>query len=143
METSGCQYESIIAASLANGELPENLRVHLTGCAVCAEVHSVAGRMLQFADGLAEELAEEPRPSAASMWWRLNLLMRQEKARRAQMPLVWMGRICCAAIAIVTGLLVATMPGPVRPAATVGLLALGAVALPVAIALWGWSRSKI
>jgi hypothetical protein len=140
---SDCSQESIVAAALAKGELPEELRLHLAGCAVCGEVHSIARRMLLLADGLAEELTGEPRPSAASMWWRLNLRIRRDRARRAEMPLIWMTRIFYAAIAILAALLVASMPGALRPAAAIGLLALGAVVLPVAITLWGWSRWKI
>lgn len=136
---SDCSQESIIAAALAKGELPEELRLHLEGCAVCGEVHSIARTVQRLADGLAEE----PRPSAASMWWRLNLRMRREKARRAEMPLIWMGRIFYAAVAIMAALLVASMPGALGPVAAIGLLAVGAVVLPVAFALWGWSRSKI
>ena len=136
---SDCPHEPIVADALAKGELPEGLRVHLAGCAVCAEVHSVAGHMLQLADGLAEE----PQPSAASMWWRLNLRMRREKARRAEMPLIWMGRVCYVAIALVAALVAASLPVPARPVAAIGLAALGAVVLPVAVTLWGWSRSKM
>jgi Na+/proline symporter len=88
-------------------------------------------------------MSENPAPSAASMWWRLNIRMRLEKARRAQQPLIWMGRVSYAAIAITIGLLVMQIPGLSQPAAVAGLMALGAVALPVTIALWGWSRSKV
>jgi hypothetical protein len=115
---SDCPQEPTIAASVANDSLPESLVLHLAGCPVCREAHSVALRMRQFASGLAEE----PGPSAASMWWRLDLRMRRERARRAQQPLVWMGRIFTAAI---------------------GLAALSAVVLPVAIVLLTWSCSKL
>lgn len=136
---SKCEQESIIVAALASGELPEQLRLHLAGCAVCREVHSVAGKMLQFANELGEEL----RPSAGSMWWRLNLRMRQEQARRAQAPLIWMTRILYFVAAVTSGLLVASVPGVSRPAAAIGLVALSVLVLPVAIMLWGWSRWKI
>lgn len=136
---SDCPRESIVARALANGEIQEELRLHLASCAVCGEVHSIARRMLVLADGLAEESP----PSASSMWWRLNLRVRREKARRAELPLIWMARVFYAAIAILAALLVASMPGALQPVAGIGLLALGAVVLPVAITLWGWSRWKI
>jgi hypothetical protein len=136
---SKCEQESIIAAATASGELPEQLRLHLVSCAVCREVHSIAGKMLQFANEPGQELC----PSAGSMWWRLNLRMRRERARRAQAPLVWMTRILYFAVAVTSALLAAAVSGVSRPAATIGLFALSALVLPVAIALWGWSRSRI
>lgn len=136
---SDCPQESAIAAALASGALPEELRVHLAGCAVCGEIHSVAGKMLQLADGLSEV----PPPSAAAMWWRLSLRMRQERARRAQMPLIWMGRVFYAMMAITAALLVTLIPPLSGRAGAICLAALSALVLPVAITLWGWSRSKI
>jgi Na+/proline symporter len=91
---------------------------------------------------LANHLAEEPTPSAASMWWRLTLRMRREKARRAEQPLIWMTRISCAVAALTAALLAASIPTPSRRAAEIGLLSLIALVLPVALTLWGWSRSK-
>ena len=46
---------------------------------------------------LASEFAQESRPTAAAMRRRLSLRMRQEKARRAQLPVIWMTRVflCC------------------------------------------------
>lgn len=136
---SDCPQESGIAAAVANGSLPEDLVLHLAGCPVCSEAHSVARKMRQFASGFAEELG----PSAASMWWRLNLRMRRERARRAQQPLVWMARIFYAAIAVTPALVLAWIPGLSGRTAVIGLAALSAVVLPVAIALVSWSRSKL
>jgi Na+/proline symporter len=92
---------------------------------------------------LANHLAEEPAPSAASMWWRITLRLRRERARRAEQPLIWMTRISCAVGALTATLLAASIPLPSHRATEIGLLALSAVILPVALTLWGWSRSKI
>ena len=135
---SACPKESTIAAALRNGELPDELRLHIEGCAACAEAHLAALNLRQMAEGLAEG----PCPSAASMWWRLNIRMRREKARRAQAPLIWMARILYAAIAVLVVILSTIIPVSSQPACKIALVAFGAVALPVAIALWGWSRSK-
>ncbi len=91
---------------------------------------------------MAASMAEPSRPSAASMWWRLNLRMRQEKARRAQVPLIWMARICYATIALLAVMLVTMIPDFSRPTVEIGLAGIAAVALPVAITLWSWSRSR-
>src|SRR5882724_865453 len=77
---STCKQESTIASALAKSGMHEELRRHLEGCAVCREVHSIARNMQHLAD----ELAEEPRPSAASIWWRVDKRMRRDHARRAQ-----------------------------------------------------------
>ena len=92
---------------------------------------------------LADRLAEEPPPSAGLMWWRIALRMRREKARRAERPLIWMARISIAVAVLTAALLAASLPMPSRPAAEIGLLALSALIIPVAITLWSWSRSKI
>ena len=77
------------------------------------------------------------------MWWRLTLRMRRERARRAVQPLIWMTRVSCAVAALTAALLAASIPIPSQPAAEIGIIALSAVVFPVAIILWGWSRSKI
>jgi len=92
---------------------------------------------------VADDRAAGPQPSAASMWWRLNLRMRQEKARQAQAPLVWMARIGYGTIALLTVILVRMIPDLSRPVIEIGLAGIAAVTIPVAIALWSWSRSKV
>jgi hypothetical protein len=126
-------------AAAPAGALPQDFALHLEECATCAEVYAVAANMRR----MANELATESGPSAASMWWRLSLRARQERARRAEKPLIWMSRILYAAIAVTAGLELTAIPGLSGRTAAIGFAALGAVALPVAIALLSWSRSKI
>ena len=132
---SDCPQESRIATAVANGSLPEDLLLHVPGCPVCREAHSVAGKMRRFANGLSED----PRLSAASMWWRLNLRMRRERAHHAEKPLAWMGRIFYATIGLAVALELISIPSLWGRTAVIGVAALGAVVLPVAIALAGWS----
>lgn len=136
---SDCPWESRIRIAVAEGSLPEDLVLHLAGCPVCSEAHSVAGKMRQFANGLAEE----PGPSAASMWWRLNLRLRRERARQAEKPLLWMRRIFYVVIALIAPLEFRSITNLSGRTAVIGLVALSAVVLPVAIALLTWSRSKV
>jgi hypothetical protein len=136
---SDCPQESKIAAAVANDSLPQDLVLHLAGCPVCTEAHAIAGSIRQFANGLAEE----PGPSAPAIWWRVNLRMRRERAHQAQKPLVWMDRIFYAAVALLAGLELTLIPGLSGRTAVIGLAALIAVVLPVAIALLSWSRSKV
>jgi hypothetical protein len=136
---SDCPWESRIALAVADGSLPEDLVLHLVGCPACREIHTIAGKMRQIANGLAEE----PAPSAASMWWSLNLRSRRERARQAEKPLVWMRRIFYVAMAITALLELRSIPDLSGRTAVIGLVALSAVVLPVSIALLTWSRSKV
>jgi hypothetical protein len=137
-QMSTCEKEATIAAAVAKDELSDDLRLHIRSCAVCTEVVSTARYMQTF----AQHLAQEPCPPAASMWWRLSLRTRRERALRAQVPLIWMARILYVSLALLAAFLIAMIPDASRPVYGIGFLALGAVALPVAITLWGWSRSK-
>jgi hypothetical protein len=136
---SDCPWESRIAIGVSDGSLPEDLVFHLVGCPVCREAHSIAGKMRRFANGMAEESG----PSAASMWWRLNLRLRRERARQAEKPLVWMRRIFYVVIALTAPLELRSIPDLSGRTAVIGLVALSAVVLPVSIALLTWSRSKV
>ena len=136
---SYCPWESRIAIAVAADSLPEDLVLHLVGCPGCREAHMIAGKMRRIANGLAEE----PGPSAASMWWRLNLRLRRERAREAEKPLVWMRRIFYVVIALTAPLELRSIPDLSGRTAVIGLVALSAVVLPVSIALLTWSRSKV
>lgn len=133
-----CEREAEVARALAGGELSGELLQHAQACAVCREVCAVV-KELQ----VMENSMEEPLPSAASLWWRLNLRMRREKLERAKLPLVWMTRICVITVLLVACLAlwrVSESTG-VSSLLTIGLLGLAAVALPTMIVLWRWSRS--
>jgi hypothetical protein len=135
---SECPWESRIAIAVRDGSLPEDLVLHLVGCPVCREVHTVAGKMRE----IANRLAEEPAPSAASMWWRLNLRLRRERARQAEKPLVWMRRIFYVALALTALLELGSIPDLSGRTAVIAIVALSAVVVPVSIALLTWSHSK-
>jgi anti-sigma factor RsiW len=131
-----CPEEFVLAAAIAKGDLSEDLRRHLSGCAACSQAHASVLALQQIAD----EFAAEPAPSAAAMWWRLSLRARREHARRAQQPLLWMTRIAYIAIAALIAFAIAAMPSS-TPVFAIGLAALAAAAIPILIALWAWSRS--
>jgi hypothetical protein len=134
-----CACEPMIAAAVARGEFPDELRLHAEDCPACREVLSVAQKLQQ----LAIERTDELQPSAASMWWRLSFRIRREKACQAEAPLIWMGRIFVLTTTFLSATLLAIcwqrLPSPVW---AIGLPSMGAVALPVTIALWSWSRSR-
>lgn len=133
-----CNRESMIAAALSQGVLPEELRLHLTGCPTCREVLFVTRNVRKMANDRAEEI----QPSAELMWWRLTLRVRREKARQVQTPLVWMARISFLTPGLILTALLATYhPAFSSPVWPIGALSLSAVVVLATIALWSWSRS--
>ena len=138
-ETTRCGKEPEVVRALVQGELPRDLLEHARACAVCSEVRAVSQRV----QCLVEGSTEEPLESATSMWWRLNLRMRRQQMDRAQLPLVWMGRVCAATLLLITffALWQVSANRAVSSVLIIGLLALAAVALPAMIVLWRWSRS--
>jgi hypothetical protein len=134
-----CEKETEVARALARGKLAEDLGQHTEVCPACHQVRSIAQQL----QGLVEDVAEEPLRSAACTWWRLNLRMRREKVDHAKLPLVWMGRISFTTILFVTVFALSRVPilASFSFVMTSGLLALTAVALPISIVLWRWSRS--
>ncbi len=134
-----CEQESEVVRALARGELTHDLLLHTEACAVCSEIRAVTQQL----NHLHERSLDERLESAASMWWRLNLRMRRQQMNRAQLPLVWMGRICAGTLLVTAFfvLLQLSRRTTVSDVLTVGLLALAAVALPALIVLWRWSRS--
>ena len=137
-----CAKELLVTEAVARGMLlPEDLRGHAETCPVCSEASLVVQSLGEmFASGM-----EDPLPSGTFTWWRLNLRMHLERKHRAWLPLTWMRRI-----SLVTWIVIALafwrwqLPDlPVYSEAFVtGLIALGAVTLPVSIALWCWSRAE-
>lgn len=135
----GCEREPEVVRALARGELREDLLQHIEACPVCSEVRSITRELQQ----LLQDSAEEPLESAASVWWRLNLKMRRERVNRANLPLVWMGRISAVTVLLVTffALWQIAVRTTFSDVLIVGLLALAGVALPTMIVLWRWSQS--
>jgi hypothetical protein len=136
-----CAKEFLVTEAVARGMLlPEDLRGHAETCPVCSEA-ALVGRSLGqiLASGM-----EDPLPSGTFTLWRLNLRMHLERKHRAWLPLTWMRRISLATwIVMALAFWRWQLPDlPVYSATLVtGLIALGAVTLPVSIALWCWSRA--
>ena len=136
-----CAKESTVAEAVGRGTLPEDLRGHVETCRVCIEVVRVARSLREL---VACDM-EESLPSGASTWWRLNLRVRRERTHRAAVPLTWMRRLSLATwIVVAMTLLLWQLPtlSIYSAALEIGLVALGAVTLPVSIVLWWWSRSE-
>lgn len=125
--------------ALSQGALPHQLLQHARECTVCGEVRLVSQQL----EHLLEGAVEEPMESAASMWWRLNVRLHRQQMNRAQLPLVWMWRVCFSTLLLTAFFVLWELSAhiTVSDVLTVGILALAAVGLPVMIVLWRWSRS--
>jgi hypothetical protein len=84
----------------------DELRSHAAGCAVCREVAEVAG-MLR--DDQTAALHDARIPSAAHVWWRSQIRVRQEAVRTVSRPMT-----------VVQGIGAATAVGLAAGAVTIG-----------------------
>lgn len=116
------------------------LAAHADACPDCSELRLVAGALL---DERVDAVAEAPVPSAAAMWWRMQVRRHEEAQARARRSLL-IGQAATLAIALalaVTFLGAGVADGVRRAAASMQLttpwlllLATWFVATPIA----GW-----
>ena len=134
MSTESCKFDDAVAEALANERWSDELREHLSGCALCAELVLVRQSL---ADVSAVEEAE-PLPAAGLIWWRAQLAGRREQGQRALAAIEVMQKlaIAVAVIAIVASVWL-WKPGVWSILTGLSMvLATGAV-------LYGWARGRI
>jgi len=116
------------------------LAAHVESCADCSELRIVAGALL---DERVDAVAEAPVPSAAAMWWRMQVRRHEEAQARARRSLlIGQAVTLVVALALVVSLLGADVADGVRRAIAsiqlttpwLLLLATWLVATPIA----GW-----
>lgn len=116
------------------------LATHVDACADCRELRLVVGALL---DERADAIAEAAVPSAAAMWWRMQVRRHEEAQARARRSLL-IGQ--AATLAVALALAVSLLGADVRHAiATIQigtpwllLLATWLVATPIA----GWAALR-
>jgi hypothetical protein len=88
VKTVDCCREDDVLDALTTGRWPERvdgeLRSHVAGCVICADVIEVASAVLEVRN---DEPADIQIPSSAVMWWRAQMRARQEAAREAARPI--------------------------------------------------------
>ena len=88
MSVVECPREQEVVTAVVGGRWPngcaETLRAHVSHCAVCQEVVSVA---TAFEADHDTSWASAHVPSAAHVWWRTQIRARQEAARAVSRPL--------------------------------------------------------
>ena len=120
VKTIECSREHDVIAAVASKRWPErcdpDLRAHVASCDICRDVADVAAAFDADQD-TAWQMTRVP--SAAHMWWRLQMRARQDAARAALRP-----------IAVVQGLVAVAVAG----------LAVAAIGLGWAAGSWSeWS----
>lgn len=99
MRATECPREQDMLDALCAGRWPvrcdDDLRTHVAGCPVCADLVDVAGPLLQERERLWSEIRV---PSAGTVWWRAQLRARREAARVAARPLAVAHLATCVAV---------------------------------------------
>lgn len=115
MKVLACEREADVAAAVRRGWLgaqDEEVRHHVSRCAVCAELTRVSEALVAEQKAVRAFLADSPLPSAGQVWRRAALRAQADAVQAASRPLVWAQGI---AGAVVVGLAVAAL-GAVWPA---------------------------
>jgi len=88
MKTVECLREMEVMEIVGCGrwpdQCPEELRIHISACAICKDVLDVA---LAFHEDRETALRDAQIPSAGLVWWRAELRARQEAVRRVSRPI--------------------------------------------------------
>jgi len=88
--TCECEREQDVLDAVAAGRWPDrcdnDLRAHVTSCAVCADLASVAAAVVDDRDVASSEARL---PSAGLVWWRARLRAREDDAREAGRPVAF------------------------------------------------------
>ena len=123
MKPVDCRREPEVLAAVMSRRWPDRcddeLRHHVAGCEMCRDVAAVAMAFSQEQDASDDTLRDAPGPpSAAHMWWRLQMRARQDAARAVRKPMV-----------VAQGLVAAGIAG----------FAAAAVGMGWAASAWSWS----
>lgn len=146
MTAGRCPREGELLDALGRGYLYADIAAHAQACRDCSELRIAAEALLH---DRAAAVFEAPVPSAATMWWRIQLRRRREAQSAARRSLI-VGQAATLAIALllVAALLGTDIAARVREVATAIhlstplLLALTAWILAVPIAGWVAIRQK-
>ncbi len=98
MNIHECLREQEVIDAAQCDRWPEDLRLQLTQCALCADLLEVA-RAIH--DDRESGLADVRVPSAGLVWWRAELRARQEAMRNASRPITFVqafGAACTAGV---------------------------------------------
>jgi hypothetical protein len=99
MKIIECPQEQDVIAAVMSRRWPDrcdaNLRAHVGACSICRDVAEVAVAFGADQDAFSEDTKV---PTAAHMWWRLQMRARQDAARAARRPIAVAQAFVAAAI---------------------------------------------
>ncbi len=104
MNATECTREQDAVDAVTAGRWPDRcddeLRAHVAGCSICADVVTVARALQQEHESAWRDARVPP---SGRVWWRAEMRARQEAARRASQPITFVQGIagaCAAGIAV-------------------------------------------
>ena len=92
MKPIECEFEAEALAAALESRWPDRadaeLREHVAGCAICADVIAVASAVaMAVEDGREQVRAHALIPDSGAVWWRAQLRARREAAEAAARPI--------------------------------------------------------
>jgi hypothetical protein len=146
MTANSCPRAEELLDALGRRFVGPELAMHVESCADCSELQLVAGALL---DERVDAVAEAPVPSAAAMWWRMQVRRHDEAQARARRSLlIGQAATLAVALALAVSLLGADVAAGVRRAmasiqlGTPWLLLLSTWLVATPIAGWVALRQK-
>ncbi|MBK5260494.1 MAG: hypothetical protein JJE51_12955 [Thermoanaerobaculia bacterium] len=123
--------ESELLDALGRGFVGAELESHVATCLPCSELQAVASALL---DDRVKAIREAPVPTAAAMWWRMQMRRRQEvQAASRRSLLIGQAVTLAAAMAVMVALFGGTVAVELRE-----VIASIRVSSPLLLALATW-----
>ena len=82
---SACHFEDELIDAIGRGFINAELTGHVATCASCTELQLVAGAVLE---DRREAMIEATVPNSGTMWWRMQVRLRQEAQATARRTLL-------------------------------------------------------
>ena len=80
-----CQFEDELIDAIGRGFVNPEITAHIESCASCTELQLVAGAVLE---DRREAMIEATVPNSGTMWWRMQVRLRQEAQATARRTLL-------------------------------------------------------
>jgi hypothetical protein len=123
-----CRFEEELIDAIGRGYVNEELTAHVAGCESCRELQIVAGAVL---DDRRDAMIEAAVPNSGTMWWRMQVRLRQEAQAAARRSLL----IGQAATIVIAVALTASLFGVEITAGVKEMIATIRLSTPLLIAL--------
>jgi hypothetical protein len=79
-----CEFESEVLAAALQVRMPEPLRAHVAGCAICSDVAAVAAAVEDAREGMRGDVVV---PDSGRVWWLAQVRARREATKAAGRPI--------------------------------------------------------